>query len=696
MINSNKELFEQMSVDKQFRIYNDNQSVVITNGQLYQGEFTLKESICSETSIKIGSCEASQISFTAANTFSSLKGQWLNVDIYLDHSTTPWRLGRYKVESDKPAAHRMQRQVVAYDALYDVINGDYTAWYLSLWSNVQTSMTVKQFRDLFFTHVGITQETTTLINDSFTIYQAFEDDNEVLTGKEILDSICEFNGVFGHIGRDNVFHYINVLSGSATLIDNSQVVSVDYEEFSTGQIDAIVVYRSDGTVLTRVGSSNPHDAYSLSGIFITSTMSATDVQSAATTLLNRISGISYIPFSGEFNGNPCYEVGDKISFKDRTNTITTILLEREMRGIQSLRDNLEASGTEHLEQNYNSNAYRQNSIEKQIETIRNNLNNDTVKVYILKNFSNVVVEDGAQDDTLLMHIDFTTVGEDALVFDIQIRMVIETTVTEDTDYDTYNDVIGVVRYELDSVDAGVSPTQTWDDSLEVFTLHFAIPVLTRQQHTFDIYMSCEGGTITIPALNMMVIMTGNGLVGDGQWNGIIEAEDTVDIIEPFSDVFVEIDEDVDASIHTPVGKTTSDSIGTITFRSMFNTFTDSFAKETPIMEFTTTLNTSLLTYTATISSGKFVNGDVILPALKNIGEISVISENTLYVASFDGGETWLAYSSEDGWVENLQMTEEQLMDVPTSEWDDGAIIKAIIADNANLTEIKVKGASLDD
>jgi len=141
MISSNKELFEQSSIDKQFRIYNDSETVVLTNEQLYLDEFELNESICSETTIKIGSCEASQISFTAANTFSSLKGQWLNVDLYLNHSETPFRLGRYKVESDKPTAHRLQRQVTAYDALYDVINGDFTAWYLALWSNVQTSMT---------------------------------------------------------------------------------------------------------------------------------------------------------------------------------------------------------------------------------------------------------------------------------------------------------------------------------------------------------------------------------------------------------------------------------------------------------------------------------------------------------------------------------------------------------------------------
>ena len=564
MISSNKELFEQSSIDKQFRIYNDNQSVVLTNEQLYLDEFELDESICSETSIKIGSCEASKISFTAANTFSSLKGQWLTVDIYLNHSETPFRLGRYKVESDKPTAHRLQRQVTAYDALYDVINGDYTAWYLSLWSNVQTSMTIKQFRDLFFAHVGITQETTTLMNDDFVISQAFEDDNNVLTGKEILDTICEFNGVFGHIGRDNIFHYLNIVSGTATLIDNSQVVSVDYEEFSTGHIDAITVYRSDGSAITRVGSSNPSDMYSISGIFISDTTSAEDLATPMGNLLNRISGISYIPFSGEFRGNPCYEVGDKISFKDRTSTITTILLERHLKGNQNLRDTFEASGTEHLEQNFNSNAYRQNSIEKQIETIRNNLNNDTVKIYILKNFSNVVVEDGASEDTLLMHIDFTTVGEDALVFDIQIRMVIETSTSEDTDYQTYNEVIGVVRYELDSVDAGVSPTQTWDDSLEVFTLHFAIPVLTRQQHTFDIYMSCEGGNITIPALNMLVIMSGNGLVGDGQWNGIIECEDEIpplEIVQPdLTDVFAEFVEDVDAHKDTMANAVLTDAV----------------------------------------------------------------------------------------------------------------------------------------
>lgn len=45
------------------------------------------------------------------------------------HTDVPFQFGRYKVDSDTPTADRTCRDVVAYDALYDILNADVAAWY---------------------------------------------------------------------------------------------------------------------------------------------------------------------------------------------------------------------------------------------------------------------------------------------------------------------------------------------------------------------------------------------------------------------------------------------------------------------------------------------------------------------------------------------------------------------------------------
>ena len=584
-----KSLFDTKSIDKQFRIYTDDQQTVITNSWLFESEFELNESLCSEETIRYGTCEASSITFTAANRFTSLKGKWLNVDIYIGDEETPFRVGRYKVETDKPTAHRVQRTVTAYDAMYDIINADVTKWYLELWNNVTVSLTVKQFRDLFFRHFGITQEDVTLINDSFVFYQS-ADDSQTISGKDCLNAICEINGVFGHIGRDNKFHYVSIETGSTYAIANSEQISVDFEEFTTGLIDAISVYDSSGKVIAHVGSDFPTNLYDISGLFIT-TENIAGLNTALSNLYNKIHSISYRPFDGEFSGNPCYEVGDKISFTDKSSTISTVLLERRMKGIQGLRDYFSAKGPENRDRNINSNTYNRRSISEQIETIKQELEKETSKVYIIKNLSNIVVPDD-NTDLAILTIPFTIEHNDALVFDIEINLEVETTYEDggtSSDYEEYNDAVGQISYFLDNEDLNIYPVETWQDGKHIMTLHLAFPQITVMLHQLVIYMKMNGGQASIPTLGITAIMTGNGLLGQDKWNGIIEARDYIpdDILNwdmPETDIFAEIYEDVDADAITDAMRNPTDAIPrldvVVSSQNPFRGFSDSLEVET--------------------------------------------------------------------------------------------------------------------
>lgn len=54
--------------------------------------------------------------------------------------------------------------------------------------------------------------------------------------------------------------------------------------------------------------------------------------------------ITYRPFNAEVKGNPCVEVGDLISIGTKYMIIDSYVLERTLKGIQSLRDSIHADG----------------------------------------------------------------------------------------------------------------------------------------------------------------------------------------------------------------------------------------------------------------------------------------------------------------------------------------------------------------
>lgn len=89
------ELFQDDSVDKQLRIEFD--GGVITNVEIHMQEFELTESLCSESELTFGSCEASSIKFKISNVFTPLKDKWLTVSMTLDGNTAePFLIGKYK------------------------------------------------------------------------------------------------------------------------------------------------------------------------------------------------------------------------------------------------------------------------------------------------------------------------------------------------------------------------------------------------------------------------------------------------------------------------------------------------------------------------------------------------------------------------------------------------------------------------
>lgn len=393
-----KDLFLKSHVDKQLKIAADDGSFTATNSDIHFEDFELTESLCSDSELRFGSCETSMVKFQIRNAFIPLSGKWLTITETLDVNTdVPFQYGRYKVFSDVPTADREYRDIVAYDAMYDILSADVAAWYNTILPNKNSTVTMKQFRESFIRYFGLEEVVPEggLVNDDMIIEKTIDIVasseskteteqtsviGETLSGKDIITAICEINGCFGHIGRDGKFHYIylpQAIEGlypaddlfpsntlyprdpKGTRVGNGTYIDIKWKDFRTKSITKLQI-RQEANDIGRIYPEpdipvKPTDnCYIIQDNFLVYGKSSEQLDVIAANIFSKIIGITYNPLeSCEAMGNLCIEVGDPIRMSTKYALIETYVLERTLKGIQALRDTYKANGTQQYTEKVN-------------------------------------------------------------------------------------------------------------------------------------------------------------------------------------------------------------------------------------------------------------------------------------------------------------------------------------------------------
>lgn len=348
--------------DKQLSIVSSDGNVNITNSEIHYEQFELKESLCSQSELTFGACEASQIKFKISNVFTSMVGMQLAVTTTLEgQKDAPFSFGKYRVVSDKPTADRRYRNVTAYDTMYDILNAEVSRWYNSL----AFPMKLRAFRYSFCAYVGVEQEEITLVNDDMVIEKTI--DPEELSGKTVIEAICEINGCFGHIGRNGKLRYVvleQMIEGlypaddlypsddlypadpmGTTEVSRSHYISCQYEDFICQHVDKLQIRQEENDIGAISGTGD--NCYIIEDNFLAYGKSAADLQTIADNVLSVIGVVWYRPAQVEARGNPCLEVGDGILLHTTREDVYTYILQRTLKGIQALRDSYTAEGEEY-------------------------------------------------------------------------------------------------------------------------------------------------------------------------------------------------------------------------------------------------------------------------------------------------------------------------------------------------------------
>ena len=378
-----KSQYHGNSIHRFLKLYFPELNLTIENDEIYAESMKLKESIIEKTNIEFVGCIASSFKVQVNGIQADLKGKRIEVSIYTTETENePIKLFNGIVDSAMQQSNKRIKEITAYDRLYTQGNIDLAAWYNSL----TFPITIKDFRDSLFTYIGIEQEEIKLPNDNVSIDKKY--DPKTLKARNVIKAICQINGAFGIINRNDKFEYRILADLSATYAYPSVTLfpsntlypanpnvaesvvkkeietesfsfykTVNYEEFEVKPVDKLTIRQSEQDAGVSYG--NGTNNYIIQGNMFTLGKSNSELLSMAQAVYKNVRGIYYYPYKSNNNGLPYIECGlDAVSYQmynfypesARASSKTTrnfYVFSREMSGIQNLRDSYSAQGEEY-------------------------------------------------------------------------------------------------------------------------------------------------------------------------------------------------------------------------------------------------------------------------------------------------------------------------------------------------------------
>ncbi len=376
--------------------------LILQHSQIRTETMQLTESILDQDSIEFIGCISSQFKLTIDSIPQKLKGKKIVVSIYTDDTASePVKLFTGTVDSDERTGNKRSKEIIAYDALYSLTDYDVTDWFNTQVALLESgkTVTIKQFRNRLFQHLGITQKKANLANDGFSIKKLTNmvkgddaeetdtEEEEKIYALDLIKALCQINGVFGIIDRQGRFAYrrlgvdnendegaypgvdengglylpfIPGVGSVDTLTDATHYASyrsVSYEDYEVKGIQRVYVRQDDKSKAGYAGTDKKYRYYVQGNRFTLGTSKA-DRCGIAENIYLKVKGVTYTPFTASCIGLPYLEVGDPVSFyvydfeesdkqgKDVYVMKSFYVLSRTLKGIQSMTDTLSAQGEE--------------------------------------------------------------------------------------------------------------------------------------------------------------------------------------------------------------------------------------------------------------------------------------------------------------------------------------------------------------
>lgn len=417
-----KQAYKSNSVHKELTLEFPNLDLVIPHRNIYYESMRLKESIMDSNRVEFVGCISSMFEIQVYGVNEKLKGELVRATIKTE-DTEPIKLFEGYVDSAKMQSNKNYKKITAYDILYTKGEIDVANWYKSL----TFPITLKNLRDSLFNYIGIEQVEIVLPNDNVSIDRKY--DPKSLKSLNVIKAICQINGVFGIINRNGLFEYrilaqniIDAVYPSVSLFpsqglfpanpDVAMAVAqrtadeveaeafsfyrkVDFEEYEVKPVDKITIRESEDDTGVTYGTGTNN--YIIQSNIFAYGLSKSVLQQIAKNVYRNVRGVSFRPFKSSNNGLPWVECGlDAVTYyvtdptgtgviklseadgvADKSTVNSFYVFDRELTGIQALKDSYSAQGDEYQSEFVTD-------LQTQIDTIKKK--QDIDKNYLEENY----------------------------------------------------------------------------------------------------------------------------------------------------------------------------------------------------------------------------------------------------------------------------------------------------------------------
>lgn len=607
--------------------------------------------------------------------------------LLIDEQNNTWEdvcLGHYFV--DKAEWTLSGISITAYDAMYKFDqNMIYTLSTGKIYDFIVMACNACQVE------LGMTrQEILTLPNGSldFMLY----DENDIETWRDVISWCAQTMGCNATINREGKLIFVKY---NQTIVDTyntkRRLEGAAFSDFDSYYTGLSVVNMADQTTsyygleqdtgLTMNLGSNPFLQYG----------TAQMQESERRTILDAIAEINYTPATVSLNALMIYDLMDVLQFTGGfvggTANVCITKFTWNLNGVYTI----ECVGSDPAL------ASAKSKTDKNLSGLLSTVDENKMHYYVYRNVQQYNINSGESSD--IVDIRYAVKKDTYVEFHCTVEYVSET-IEDDTpeQYDITN--VGAVKaqYYLDDTLQDYEVYENNDDGIHLLHLLFIWKADANTQGHFKVKLSSYYTNVRILQGCCLGYLTGQGLVGEGGWDGEIIASEELedfDLMLIFNKAIVIDSGIVETYVERGLMPPTQ-NVNYIPFMSP--SYLDSGQSiNVSNMIFTTIVNISLLTYTATIDGITFVNGEVITPNIYGVTGIDIISIGGKYLVSFDNGSTWEAYVIGTGWTTGTYMTRQEIENVPQSAWQSPVMIKAILQDEdeESLTEIILKGGSIN-
>ena len=363
MTDNEKILINDSGTQKSIRLTFPNHEINdIENDRVYLDGMSLEESLFDGESLTFGKCNASLFKIRVADFTEDIKDAEMDVYVTFTNPDTTVTsktvsFGKYIIQSVERTSDRRWRDITAVDFMskFDV---DIADWYNStLFPTSATTHTIAEIRTALCQHIGVTQASITLINDSLVIGKTIEPSS--LSARELLQNICEVNACFGHFDWNGTLQYISLLprSNSTNREEITTYKNIDYEDYEVEAINSVGIQQEDGslTVYYTIPQTEIENRYVIIGNVLLFAFNQTQLTSIATTICNAINGVYYSVNDTQIFSHVYMDLGQQYSAETSyfveseviQNTIVGYVLKRTISGIQSMFSTLSSIGSEY-------------------------------------------------------------------------------------------------------------------------------------------------------------------------------------------------------------------------------------------------------------------------------------------------------------------------------------------------------------